>query len=643
MKITRTVARLLAGLMCVASLSSCGGGSGAASGSASVPPPTPAGEWLTLTPSAVDLITYEGEEAAFSVTGKSSKTFAKPVNMAIVDAAGVISTAVSVTAVSALEYRAGMHTATTLSAGVHTSNLEVRLCEDDPVICKVPVAGSPWFVPLKVTVRTKAEGAARLTVSPALDLAMYAGESISFTVSAKAVAPFYGKQIFVGVFDPSAIVTSESPVTTYALQDYSATLRTSATLAAGAYTTNLEVRLCLDSPSVCKLPMAGSPWIVPLKLTVKPASNFTALHVLPQVGAWSTHQGNAAHTGYVAASFDTGKFTRRWKTVSGNYFKELVGLAVDNGMIFNVNNFHFGNTILEAFREDTGQLAWKVDMGNLSHVNPPAAGNGKVFVTSTGHADSFFWVFDQATGALISKTATSSQWQNYLAPTVVGNDVYSEDGGVGGMSKFNAVINKMMWSIGLPQYDGWTPAVDASYAYAYMQGTLHAVGLADGKVAFKIADPALASTGYTGRTVTLSGKQMAYVADSGRLVGFDLANKSLAWSLNVAASAQPAYAGDVVYVLAANGSVLEAHSGDKGALLWTSNTLIGLKNETLFNHVIVTDNLAFVSSASSTLAIDLQTHKTVWAYPLGGASSISDRGVLYILSHTGDMAAINLQ
>jgi len=40
-------------------------------------------------------------------------------------------------------------------------------------------------------------------------------------------------------------------------------------------------------------------------------------------------------------------------------------------------------------------------MSRLYNVNPPAAANGKVFVTSTGHEDSFLWVFDQATGQLM--------------------------------------------------------------------------------------------------------------------------------------------------------------------------------------------------------------------------------------------------
>ena len=541
MKITNSAVRLLAGLVCLASqsaasLSACGGGSGGSSGSAGVagpapapapaPVPSPAGAWLTLTPSTFDLLTYEGEDVDISVTAVSSKTFAKPLNMAIVDAVGVISTSVSVTADSAWQYRANMRSAKTLSIGVHSTNLEVRLCEDDPAVCKTPVAGSPWFVPLKVTVR--------------------------------------------------------------------------------------------------------------------PATNFTPLRILPQLGAWSTYQGNAAHTGYVAASFDPGKFTRRWKSNGGSFGRVRAALATDNGVVFNVNDFSAGKVVLEAFSEDTGQAIWRVDMGSSTGLNRPAAANGKVFVASTSFTDSFFWVFNGATGALISKTTTGPRG-GWLAPTVVGVDAYTGSGASGGMMKFNTITGKKTWDVGLPPHSGSTPAVDASHAFAYTAGSLHALDLADGRLAFKVDGPASSFISRAGRTPMLSGKQMAYVLEeTGGLLGFDLASRKLAWSLKLDAPGQPAYANDVVYVLA-NGSALEARSGSTGAFLWKTNLLIGPGPEPDLEQVIVTDNLAFVTSSRRTLAIDLKTHQTVWSYALGGSMSISDRGVLYLLSPNGDMAAINLQ
>jgi outer membrane protein assembly factor BamB len=74
-------------------------------------------------------------------------------------------------------------------------------------------------------------------------------------------------------------------------------------------------------------------------------------------------------------------------------------------------------------------------------------------------------------------------------------------------------------------------------------------------------------------------------------------------------------------------------------LLWASQNL-GPDN---YSSVIVTHNLAFVSSRSKTLAIDLSTQQVVWSYPLGGNLAISARGVLTILSDAGALAAVNLR
>jgi outer membrane protein assembly factor BamB len=344
-------------------------------------------------------------------------------------------------------------------------------------------------------------------------------------------------------------------------------------------------------------------------------------------------------TGFVPVTADPASFTRRWNIPeTGTY--EANGPAIDNGKVFLTRGSRFGAWKVMAISEDTGETAWSVDMGTLHEVNPPAAANGKVYVTSTGHQDTFFWVFDQATGALVSKVAMNSQWEKYLAPTVFGDAVYTNSGYYGGLSKFNAQSNALAWFTPLPQYDGWTPAVDGTYAYAYLAGELHAVKVTDGSVAFKIRNPDYSWHGYTGAAVVL-GNKMGYVVDGGRLVGFDLANGTVAWSSNSSAMGQPALAGDTVYVIGSSGSSVEARATATGMLEWKSIPFAA--NGEFFENLVVTNNLAFASSPRQTVAIDLNTHAVVWTYPLGGQLSISARGVLYIASPTSKLAAVNLQ
>lgn len=522
------VIRVFASASCALALSACGGGGG---GNGGTPTPIPAvvkpeQSWLTLTPASADLMAYQDEPLTFKINVGSSKTFSKPFNVAIVDSVGVISTNIKIDALSSTEYMATLQTSSVLTVGTHATNLELRLCEDDAKVCKTPLEGSPWLIPLKVTVRS--------------------------------------------------------------------------------------------------------------------GTNLSTLRATPFMANWSTYQGNASHTGYVPASFDVNKFTRRWSLPASTTTSELVPLVHDNGKVFGVFSGYFSpQSTLVAWSEDTGKEVWRVDLGSVHRANPAAAANGKVYLATSGHENTFFWVFDQATGQLQSKKSMSSQWPSYLAPTVYGDTVYTNSGYYGGMSKFSTVTNDLLWATtALPQYDGWTPAVDGAYAYTFIGGSMYAVNVGDGNVAYKIQDVDNSWSGYTGTVPVLSGKQSAFIVSGGRLIAFDLAAKTRLWSANGTAVGQPVFAKEVLYTLNAGGTVLEAHSPSTGAMLWTSNSL---KSGEHFSKLLVTDNLAFLSSENVTLAISLASKQVVWEYPFGGDLSISNRGVLYISGKNRKIAAVNLE
>jgi hypothetical protein len=58
--------------------------------------------------------------------------------------------------------------------------------------------------------------------------------------------------------------------------------------------------------------------------------------------------------------------------------------------------------------------------------------------------------------------------------------------------------------------------------------------------------------------------------------------------------------------------------------------------------VLVTRNLVFVATASTTYAIDRSTHASVWSYKSGGKLALSANGILYIRSDAA-VFAINLK
>lgn len=618
-----------------------GGPVGATPGTSGPPPVTPGGAWLTLTPGTVTVSAFEGESTGFRVTGVSSRTFDKPFNMAIVDSKGVVTTDVTISALSQLEYAVDLRTAPTLAAGSHTTYLQVRLCEDVPTVCSKPLPGSPWYVPVTVNVASLAQAQQRLTLMPAaLDLVTYQGEPLSFELVAQMGGA--SKPVQLAVVDNAGILAQGAAMNPDGNTTYRARLTTSSVLTAGVHSASLEVRACYDDPRDCRSPVSGSPWRVPTQVTVKSGVNLTTLAAIPGVAPWSTYNGNATHSGYVPASFDPASFTRRWnrpETGAGTGQAP----AIDKGRVFTVSGNWFGKWELAAINEADGNVAWRYDMGTLHRVNAPAAANGKVFVTSTGHQDTFMWVFDQATGQLISKTTLYSQWERYLAPTVVGDMVYTNSGYYGGMVKFNSATNLVEWSnTALPQYDGWTPAVDGNYAYAYMNSQVYAVDTATGSIAFTIANPNGQWMGWSTGALALADK-MGFIVHGGRLVGFDLQARSLAWETNGSTIGQPVVAKGVVYSLAEGGALVEARAAATGMLQWKSSALGSGTTEASFERMLVTSNLLFASGANTTVAVDLATHQVVWTYPLGGELAISDQGVLYIVSQAGKLAAVNLR
>jgi len=292
---------------------------------------------------------------------------------------------------------------------------------------------------------------------------------------------------------------------------------------------------------------------------------------------------------------------------------------------------------VQAISEDTGAEVWHIALGKLSQVNAPAASNGKVYVTSTGHGDSYLWIFDQRDGKLLAKQAMSSQWESYLAPTIYGGSVYSDYGYYGGMAKYDGVSAAAQWEVGLPQFDGWTPAVDSQFAYTYVNGTFYALNAATGATAYNVVDPRYSWHGWSADGSVVLGNGMLFAVDGGRLSAMNLDTRAISWYLQGnGVAGQPALGAKALYLLHANGTVLEARDPAAGTQQWVASL-----NGTYAN-LVVTGNLAFISNDTTTQAIDLATQKTVWTYPLGGTLAISSRGVLYIVAPK-KIAAVNLQ
>ena len=128
-----------------------------------------------------------------------------------------------------------------------------------------------------------------------------------------------------------------------------------------------------------------------------------------------------------------------------------------------------------------------------------------------------------------------------------------------------------------------------------------------------------------------------FSTQGGRLVCFDLANRRIKWERRDAFTGTAAIAGDVLYVI--DGDHVSANQASDGAPLWSWTPPGGPPSGTL----LVTNNVLFASTATTTYAIDLQAHATLWTYPAGGALALTREGTLLIAQGNGRLAAIDLR
>lgn len=665
------------GLGLAALLAGCGGGGGDDGGSGPAPSATP--YTLTFAPATLELTAPAGTSYLMAVDAQIDRPIPEAVNVAIIDRAGVLRPSISVTAVSQTRYRANLTTASTLAQGDHSGSLEVRICRDDPITCAAPIPGSPWQLPFRFTIMatpTPPSPPPPLPPPPAPPPpslgATFSPASLAVSVYRDELAPIQVVATFANSFSqvyPRFVAEPgvfKSITATNSPGQSTVTMEIAPTLLNATVSGTLRMQLCMD-PS-CSSEYANSPALLPYTLTILPETNFTVLQPLAGAGDWKTFQGNAGHTGYVPVTLDPSKFNRRWKwtvpaTDPAATLTQISPVVAANDRVYFVMSGYFRPSSAYALNEADRFVQWRYDFGSIFAVNPPAVAGDKVFMASSGHSDTFMWSLNASNGTLASKVPFGSQWEHYYAPTIIDGTVYSNGGSYGGLLSFRQSDGALNWFNGsLLQFDEWTPAVDATHAYAFIGGRLFAVDRATGATSYSITDPDWNFGSYSQYSAPMLGGPNTVIgvnarvtilpSSKNRLVNFDTANRSIRWSIVGAFLSEPAIAKGVIYI--ANEARLEARRESDGALLWswspneTSPTPFATGSTP--PNIIVTDNLVFVSTVANVYAIDLATKTKVWSFPRGGRMALSRNGVLYISPLLGvpnvafgTLTAINLQ
>ncbi len=469
------------------------------------------------------------------------------------------------------------------------------------------------------------------------------GTSVDVQILVRPTSPLSGTS-YVTASDPAHVFLPSVSTTANSDGSYELTLRTSTAVPAGRYNTN-SVTLTLCSDAGCS---TSQQVLIPFDVNVLtpgsawPGNNLSALTAWPDVADWGTFQGNAAHTGYVPAKTDPNNFSTRWQTTAVGGSSNLY--YPSGGTVTTANNQFFvsGNNLLYARKESDGSAVWQYDFSGLQYpsVNPPAVANGVVYIAAGQQQSTFMFAFNAVDGSLVFKSPMSSQWENYLAPTIGPNGIYTNAGSYGGLYAF-LPSGQQAFFANMAQTSMWTPAVDASGVYTYTGGVMKVLDPQSGGVTHSIADPTFENYVYQ-----IAGSPVLGVAGSvfvanyansklnggsmgNTLLNFKVNQNSIAWQIPGNYPTTPAYNDGVLYVANENPYRLEARSEVNGNLLWS--WIPPQAGDTKFNsEVLLTKNLAFVSTNLATYAIDTTTHRTVWSYPLVGRLALSKNGILYM-------------
>lgn len=492
-----------------------------------------------------------------------------------------------------------------------------------------------------------------VTMSPAVMKATYiAGYPVAISMSAKPNITFTGN-IYIQAVAIGAPINPQISMTPDMGGTFAVGINTSASALPGAYSGDMTVSLCYNAN--CTNQVAGSPFKIPYQIEViDPAGSTKAYNLSPLspiAGApdWQTFQGNAAHTGFVPVTLDASRFNARWRSdmrsISGVPLQPST-IATGGGKLYFTTGT-FGNDTryeLLALNENDGSTAWTKSFATMESpsTNPPAYANGTVYTSAGSRYSAAMYAFDAQTGAQRFATPFSSQWQRYLAPTVYGDAVYGNCGSYGGMCAYGATSGTSKFFADVnSSAEGWTPAVDGQYAYAYVYSSLSIMNAQTGERFAAIADthPPVAGNVSLGGAPVLGAAGSVFGAYGG-ITNFDTAAKSVRWRVGGTFFGTPAYAQTQWFAGNNDTRALEVRKESDGQLLWS--WMAPQSTERFVSEVVATNNLLFVSTNESTYAIDRTSHIAVWSYPASGRLAISANGVLYIKG-VSTIVAVNLK
>lgn len=419
---------------------------------------------------------------------------------------------------------------------------------------------------------------------------------------------------------------------------YMVALETVPQPAGGETSSTVTFRLCTSSDCTQVYPGSEKTFAVNLDVRLKD---------------WQTVQRDAAHTGYVAASYDSADFSQAWSQPAAGsaQWTQAVGTV---GAVF-ASRWDSATKVRRsvAFRTADGSTLWEArlpdDAEGPGHPFYAAGQVGSTPANSTGSGRLSAPMYDLATGR---KRGALSYIQplgpyNSGAPVPFGTDLYFQADNL--ITRQRLGSNTYSWteilSLGYLFSGTGTPAVDEDRMYYFARGHLLLVDKSTGKAAKRLDNGAGQICCFSSPMVVnhaspvLDGRghvfaHSAYPGSS--LAAYDLQRMRAGWSLPGGYATDFAYNDGRIYAYDSTNGALQIIDAEAGSVLERvdlGDRLIVTSNIVLTEtHIFLSGHDASPAKKPLTVALDLTKpgKPVAWSTPVSGYLALMPDNYLII-------------
>ncbi|CAN5464265.1 hypothetical protein BH09MYX1_BH09MYX1_54810 [soil metagenome] len=348
--------------------------------------------------------------------------------------------------------------------------------------------------------------------------------------------------------------------------------------------------------------------------------------VLP-TSEWPTQGADVFRDGVVSGELGKPPLAKAWSVTleKGNYVQPV---AVGKNRVFVTLRGSFSSSELRALDLSDGSLAWSYSLGPIFSAGYPTYSDGRVYIANgkgINGPQPRLLAFDATSGALVWLAGFDAQWEHYWSPLVVGGSLYTNAGTYGGLAAYDLDQGALnFFTPALEQTDQWSATWSGSRALTFVGGRLRAHSTLTGAIDWSTL--VVASSSSTG-TYPVVGGGRAFVIAASNLFAVDLATHAVAWTGYGAYAGLPALMGDSVCAFSSGNLIVR--SASTGKLQWSF-----AGDGALTGTPVIANGVVYVSSATNTYAVDLQTHQQAWTTPVGGTLAVASRRLLIAADDT---------